>query len=145
MLQRDIRNNSAWNHRWFVVNGRGAKGGVTDPEVRTREFKYAMAAIDKAPQNQSPWNYLRGIVRKSGMSLAHLKELAERYANLEQPDTVRSSHALDVLAEVLAEEKSKEQAGKALDLLATKYDPIRKNYWEYRKGLLGLPSASAAA
>ena len=147
MLENDVRNNSAWNHRWYVVNGREEQGvpGVTDEAIREREVEFVTAAIAKAPQNPSPWNYLRGIVRKSKMSMASLKPLAVRYADLSQPEGVRSSHALDLLADVLTEEEdSKQQAREALDLLAEKYDPIRKNYWEYRKGLLGLTGASAS-
>lgn len=143
MLRQDLRNNSAWNHRWFIVNGREADGvsGVTDEKIRQREVEYAKTAIRQAPQNTSPWNYLRGIGRKSGMPLASLQEFAGEYADLDKPDAVRSSHALDLLADILAErDTGKEQAGQALDLLASRYDPIRKNYWEYRKGLLGLPS-----
>ncbi|EMC91385.1 hypothetical protein BAUCODRAFT_326503 [Baudoinia panamericana UAMH 10762] len=148
MLEEDVRNNSAWNHRWYVVNGREAEGvkGVTDPEIREREIKYAEAAIAKAPQNQSPWNYVRGIRKASGTELAALKPLAERYASVERPGTVRSSFALDLLVDILSEESGgKQQAGKALDLLATTYDPIRKNYWAYRKSQLGLGSIETAA
>lgn len=149
MLGRDVRNNSAWNHRWYIVNGREEEGvaGVTDEEIRMREMEFAKRAIAKAPQNASPWSYLRGIVRRSGMSLESLKGLAVEYADVTKPDGVRSSHALDLLADVLAEEADgKQQAREALDLLSNKYDPIRKNYWEYRKGLLGIEgSASAAA
>ncbi|USW57599.1 hypothetical protein Slin15195_G109180 [Septoria linicola] len=148
MLAKDIRNNSAWNHRWYIINGREAEGvpGITDEKIREREIKFAQEAIAKAPQNQSPWNYLRGIVRKSGMKLKSLKPFAEEYADLSKPEGVRSSHALDLLADVLAEEEDgKQKAGEALDLLAIRYDPIRKNYWEYRKSLLGLPGTSAAS
>jgi protein farnesyltransferase/geranylgeranyltransferase type-1 subunit alpha len=145
MLERDVRNNSAWNYRWFLVNGREAEGvqGVTDGEVKKREVEFATKAISKAPQNPSPWNYLRGIAKTSGGGLKELKGLATEYADISEPDGVRSSHALDLLADILADE-DKQQAGEALDLLAGTYDPIRKNYWEYRKGLLGLPSAAAA-
>lgn len=154
MMARDIRNNSAWNHRWYVVNGRENEGipGITDAAIRAREIKFAQDAIAKAPQNQSPWNYLRGIVRKSGggggdgLKLSSLKSFAEEYANLSKPEGIRSSHALDLLADVLAEEKDgQQQAKEALDLLATRYDPIRKNYWEYRKSLLELPGTSSSA
>ncbi|KAF2769328.1 protein prenylyltransferase [Teratosphaeria nubilosa] len=150
MLEKDVRNNSVWNHRWYVVNGRegeaeGGVSGVVDPKIRERETEVALKAIARAPQNQSPWNYLRGIARKSGMSLKHLKKFAELYADLERPDSVKSSFALDLLAEILAEEKEEEKAGVALDLLARKYDPVRKNYWEYRKGLLGLSAGAAVA
>jgi protein farnesyltransferase/geranylgeranyltransferase type-1 subunit alpha len=147
MLMKDIRNNSAWNHRWFIVNGREVDGvkGVTDEEIRKREVNFATEAIAKAPQNPSPWNYLRGIVRSSGQPLSILKDTVTQYADLARPDAVRSSHALDLLADILADEESSNQlASEALNLLAEKYDPIRKNYWEYRKSLLGMPKAAAA-
>jgi protein farnesyltransferase/geranylgeranyltransferase type-1 subunit alpha len=144
MLSSDVRNNSVWNHRWYVVNGREGVAGVTDQAIRKRETDFALKAIAQAPQNQSPWNYLRGIAKQSGIALSELKACAEEYASLDKPKAVRSSFALDLLAEILVEEKQKERAGKALDLLATTYDPVRKNYWEYRKGLLGLSTASTA-
>ena len=146
LLEKDVRNNSAWNHRWYVINGREAEGvpGIMDKNIRGRETQFAKDAIAKAPQNQSPWNYLRGIVRKSSVPLASLKGFVSEYASVEQPDAIRSIHALNLMADILAEEEdSKQQAAVALDMLAQKYDPIRKNYWEYRKGMLGLPSAAA--
>ena len=60
-------------------------------------------------------------------------------------DEIASSHALDMLADIYAEEASsaakeeaerevsKSQAVKALNLLAERYDPIRANYWDWRK------------
>ncbi len=154
LLQSDVRNNSAWNHRWFVVFARhtdpekhSIKHDDADSEVPLeiieREIAYAKAAISTAPQNQSPWNYLRGVLRKKGMGLVDLKGFAEQYADLEKEDEVRSSHALDFLADVYAEEEHKERSGKALELLARRYDPIRKNYWDYRRGLLGLEQVGA--
>ena len=143
MLESDVRNNSVWNYRWFLVNGRENEGvkGVTDDKVKQREIEFATKAVAKAPQNPSPWNYLRGISKASGDNLKELKSLATQYADTSKPDGVRSSHALDLLADILADE-DKQQAGQVLDLLAITYDPIRKNYWEYRKGLLGLEAAA---
>lgn len=146
MLEKDVRNNSAWNYRWFLVNGREDEGikGITDDKVKQREIEFATSAVGKAPQNPSPWNYLRGISKASGDNLKELKDLASQYADTSKPDGVRSSHALDLLADILADE-DKQAAGQVLDLLAITYDPIRRNYWEYRKGLLGLESAATAA
>jgi len=145
LIGRDVRNNSAWNHRWFVVNGREGSEGVKDKGVGTREVEFAMQAIGRAPGNQCGWNYLRGVARKGGMGLGELKVFVGQFAGLEGGE-VRSSHALDLMAEILAEEEGgREEAGRALDMLKEKYDPIRRNYWEYRKVMLGLPAAGAAA
>lgn len=148
LLREDVRNNSAWNHRWFVVfaqNVDPTKGTRKDAdavsvklEIIERELEYTKNAIRTAPQNQSPWNYLRGVVKKKGNGLVELKEFAEEFADIEKEDDVRSSHALDFLADLYAEEESKERAGRALELLVKRYDPIRKNYWNYRRSLLGL-------
>jgi protein farnesyltransferase/geranylgeranyltransferase type-1 subunit alpha len=63
---------------------------------------------------------------------------------VQRPEEVYSSHALDLLADIYAEEEdSREKAEKALDLLATKYDPIRANYWNFRKSLLDQPKIVA--
>jgi protein farnesyltransferase/geranylgeranyltransferase type-1 subunit alpha len=72
-----------------------------------------------------------------------VQDFVHEFANLDRPDDVRSSHALDCLAAIYAEEKKTEDAVKSLDLLATKYDRIRARYWEYRKGALKAEEARA--
>ncbi|KAK8197593.1 uncharacterized protein BKA78DRAFT_350040 [Phyllosticta capitalensis] len=142
LLEQDVRNNSAWNHRWFLVFG-GNTENFGQKKILDREIEYAKGAIKRAPQNQSPWNYLRGLLQHASLPKATLKDLALEYASVDETDKIRSSHALDLLSEVYAEEQSKEQANKALDLLAQKFDPIRRNYWKYRKTLLDQPQAVA--
>lgn len=69
--------------------------------------------------------------------MSEIKEFAQQFAPLDSPDNVKSSHALDILAEIYAEEDGKkEDAIKALTLLADTYDPVRANYWNYRKTLI---------
>ena len=154
LLQSDIRNNSAWNHRWFIAFARhmdplkhsiknGGADSLVGPERIEREIEYTKAAILMAPQNQSPWNYLRGVLRKQGVGLVSMKSFAEQFADVEKEDEVRSSHALDFLADAYAEEQNKTLSGKALELLARRYDPIRKNYWDYRRSQLGLGEVGA--
>ena len=144
LLGADVRNNSAWNHRWFVIFGNESAPPIID-EVWEREIEFAKGKIWEAPQNQSAWNYLRGVLRKKGRATEGLKCFATEFADLEKVDEVRSSHALDFLAEIWAKEKEKEKAERALALLAERYDPIRKNYWEYRKGLLQKEEVTAEA
>ena len=62
LLEEDIRNNSAWNQRMFVLSHTVQK--VTG-EILDRELKFAMNAITKVPGNESSWNYLAGYVLKN--------------------------------------------------------------------------------
>lgn len=67
MLEADVRNNSAYNHRWFCVWGRLLEGRIVPPELeakRQEEIDYALNKIAVAPNNASPWNYLRGYVAR---------------------------------------------------------------------------------
>ncbi|KAL8843523.1 MAG: hypothetical protein Q9170_000027 [Blastenia crenularia] len=154
LLTADVRNNSAWNHRWFVLFGQNVDpnsgkgmdevGNIVDEDLIDREVEYTEAKIRLAPQNPSPWNYLRGLLRKRG-SLLEGKGFAEEFVGDVDGEGkgCRSSHALDFLADCWAEEKQAEKAGKALELLARRFDPIRRNYWNYRRGLLGLGAVEA--
>ena len=154
LLEEDVRNNSAWNHRWYCIFLRHTDPTVNSvknrivvsqiqPDIIERELEYAKRAVLLAPQNPSPWNYLKGVLRQQGIGLTTLKSFVEQFADLEKEDEVRSSHALDLLADVYAEEMENERSGKALELLARRYDPIRKNYWNYRRSLLGLAQVEA--
>ncbi|KAF2156905.1 protein prenylyltransferase [Myriangium duriaei CBS 260.36] len=140
-IATDVRNNSAWNHRFFLVNANENSPGVRDSTIYDRELGFAKAAVRRAPQNQSPWNYLRGTVERAHGKdgIVQLKDFCGEFVNLdaaEDNNYVTSSHALQLLAEILGREKRVADARRALDLLATKYDPIRVNYWNYLKGRL---------
>ncbi|CAI5954662.1 unnamed protein product [Closterium sp. NIES-64] len=81
LLDDDVRNNSAWNHRMFVLEHLIAKqkqgaehvgGGANqekDSEIRVTpvtvedEVTFAVTAIWLAPSNESPWRYLQGLIR----------------------------------------------------------------------------------
>lgn len=140
LLQDDVRNNSAWNHRWYLVFGRPTGKPIAEKAVVQRELKFAEDAVRKAPQNESPWNYIRALYTKATgdakLDFSRLAEFAREFTGL-SGGQVKSSHALDLLAWVLGKEKGgEEEANKALDLLIDKYDPIRANYWRYRKALV---------
>ncbi|KAF4555340.1 Protein prenyltransferase alpha subunit-like protein [Elsinoe fawcettii] len=143
-IGEDVRNNSAWNHRFFIVNGSEKVQGVKDQAVLEREVAFAKEAIKKAPQNQSPWSYLRGTAEraKGKAGLLELATFCGEFVDLDQ-GTVKSSHALDLLAEIWGGQKKAAEATKAYELLRDKYDPIRRNYWEYMRGKLEGVSGAA--
>lgn len=151
LLTEDIRNNSAWNHRWYLIFGRPHGEPFANKEVVQREVTFAQNAIRQAPQNESPWNYLRALYMKASgpaaLPSSSLAKFATDFATVDGGE-VHSSHALDILAWVKGREKGgEEEAVKALDMLADKYDSIRGNYWRYRKAMVtsGQDATSAAA
>jgi Protein prenyltransferase, alpha subunit len=56
LLDDDIRNNSAWNQRYFVINN---TTGFT-PDVIERELAFTLDKIKTVTNNESAWSYLRG-------------------------------------------------------------------------------------
>lgn len=148
MVKEDVRNNSAWSHRFFVVfsdpeqSTEGVGATEFDPkvpgEIVDREVGYALEKIGWAPQNQSPWNYLRGALVKGGRKLGSVKGEVEGYVRDigGEGEDVRSTHALDLLADIYAEEGDREKADLCLRRLAEKWDPIRAGYWGWRRKML---------
>jgi protein farnesyltransferase/geranylgeranyltransferase type-1 subunit alpha len=154
MVNDDVRNNSAWSHRFFVVfsNPAHATPGVAsteaDPKVPQaiveREVEYAKSKIVLAPQNQSGWNYLRGVLVKGGRTLGTVEEFVSGFVTGlgedEEVEDVLSTHALDLLAEIYAEKGDKEKADLCLKRLGEKWDRIRLGYWEWRRKCLAVPA-----
>lgn len=56
LLKDDIRNNSAWNQRYFVLNNTTK----FENDVIQREVDFALEKISIVKGNESAWNYLRG-------------------------------------------------------------------------------------
>lgn len=139
LIQEDIRNNSAWNQRFFVVK----KMGFT-PQVIADECRYALKCINKAKRNESAWNYLKGVLRQSvdTAALSGNPEVVEFCENLYQNEC-RSPHLLTFLVDLYTEKCirggiTREERIAYIDKvysmcqdLAIKYDIIRQKYWLY--------------
>lgn len=124
-LLLDLRNNSAWTHRFFVKFG-----GKVDDKVIGSELEYTKALIRQSPQNPSSWNYLIGIYEKFDRKFGDLKDFCLEFASLDS--TVTSSFALELLARIYVEQEKYDESIKVYGALAEKYDPIRRNYWKYQ-------------
>ncbi|KAJ5096095.1 hypothetical protein NUU61_005451 [Penicillium alfredii] len=159
LLKADVRNNSAWNHRYMLRFGpRDAaepdaglanagdmttstadKGRlpVVDEELVDAELKYAQEQILRAPENRSPWWYARGVLHAAARDLEEWEGFVGMFVG--DDGAVKSSHAVEWLADVYAKSAGGERRPRAVDmftLLKEKYDPIRKNYWDYRIRML---------
>lgn len=154
LIEDDVRNNSAWSHRFFLVfsdpayaspdtNATAPDAGIP-ASIIDREIGYAQEKIALAPQNQSAWNYLRGVLAKAGRKLSTVEEFTAGFVSDlgGTKEEVRSTHALDLLAEVYAEKGQEQQADLALRRLGEKWDPIRVGYWNYRRQMVGGKAAA---
>ncbi|KDQ58400.1 hypothetical protein JAAARDRAFT_34190 [Jaapia argillacea MUCL 33604] len=154
MIEEDVRNNSVWHHRFFVVFQSGIRVGDEDREVvRRREIDFAKDKISLAPSNPSAWNYLRGVLDNNNLPYSDLSIFVRPYAQARSPDAEADEvidlenpspskgaqlpcvPAIEFLADVYESGKSRDDIEKAAQLwksLANEYDTIRKKYWEYR-------------
>ena len=158
LLKQDVRNNSAWNHRFFILFGR-QDSPPPATWVYDSQIAFAKQKISMAPQNVAAWNYLRGVVKhkkrqgesttndalnKKPVSLSELEDFAKTFAAVNGPvEDIRSSHALELLAEIWGEGGDVQHAKKALQILADDLEPIRKGYWHYQ--MQRLPAEGEAA
>lgn len=55
LISQDLRNNSAWNQRYFVINNSNPNADIV-----LKELKYTFDKIQILSKNESAWNYLRG-------------------------------------------------------------------------------------
>lgn len=61
-IKQDVRNNSAWNQRFFIVK----QNGFTDFKMIQKEFLFTLEFIKLVLDNESSWNYLRGLLKTFG-------------------------------------------------------------------------------
>lgn len=152
LLADDVRNNSAWHHRFFVTFERGRKNGKDEADTTVkRELAFAKEKIALAPNNPSAWNYFRGILDHAHVVYSTQAPFVRQYIvdtvesggndilDLENPPPSEGAElpcavAIEFMADV-HEASGKEGVSKAVELwrsLADTHDTIRKRYWEYR-------------
>ncbi|KAJ1728266.1 CAAX geranylgeranyltransferase alpha subunit [Coemansia sp. BCRC 34490] len=156
MINEDVRNNSAWNQRYFVLMGNGS--GRPDKNLDSpledslvdREIAYAIEKIKLAPNNESPWSYITGLLLRHAPArlyntlLPKLQALAAEgsgYASSITTTPMYWSALVDIYerqAKDLPDQASVllDMAKDACDLLASDHDPMRGKYWEFRKSQL---------
>jgi len=129
LLEADMRNNSAWNYRFFVLS---RWKGLTHDAI-AKEIEYAFHYIRKAPNNLSPWAYLKGLILK------------EKYATFPQVKQtclsmkdmyVSCAHVLSLLIDINEEENTSESLNTAIQYcgpLQERMDIIHAKYWKFRQ------------
>jgi len=129
LLEVDVRNNSAWNQRFFVVSN------TTDMSlsVRQREVEWALAKASLAPNNESAWSYIRGVIGSHPLTdFPKLIEALDEYCQREHPP----AQCVEFMADVAVQRgtaDARQEACALLERLATELDVVRARYWWSRK------------
>ncbi|PFH48708.1 hypothetical protein AMATHDRAFT_5561 [Amanita thiersii Skay4041] len=145
MLTRDVRNNSAWHHRFFVVWASGVREGEEDRErIVRRELIYVKQNISFAPNNFAAWNYLRGMLTHLKMPFSTVIDFVKLYTvpfdpsrtdivDLENPPPSKQAHlpcvhAIEFLADIHEREGGQSGIEQAVELWRqlVKEDTMRK-------------------
>jgi len=139
LIQLDMRNNSAWNQRWFVCH-MGKLDQKLPLLISKQECDYAMDVAREDPYNESPWRYLIGLVKEHPHPTK--TQLAQTY----------EQSAIDLKDVLIAAERDPDGCvnlnSARIDLLqimgkhndaialctgmANQYDVIRHKYWNLR-------------
>ncbi|CRK93022.1 CLUMA_CG006591, isoform A [Clunio marinus] len=139
LLSMDVRNNSAWNQRFFVLK----HIGLTD-EVVQMELHYAMNRIRLIKNNESSWNFLKGLLEFGDNSISKFPDV-ELFAEELYNTGNRSPYLLAFLVDMYIEktmhvyktnnyddpEIYARKVCELCDMLANHYDTIRYKYWKY--------------
>ncbi|XP_010912112.1 protein farnesyltransferase/geranylgeranyltransferase type-1 subunit alpha [Elaeis guineensis] len=153
LLEDDIFNNSAWNQRYFVITKSPVLGGLQ--AMRDSEVSYTVEAILANPQNESPWRYLRGLYKGDTDLLVSDNQVSDVCLKVLKTNlnyTFALSLLLDLLSygfqpsdelKTVIEALRKTEPDSSDANLATTIcslletvDPMRSNYWAWRKNNL---------
>lgn len=139
LLSRDVRNNSAWNQRFFVLKHLG----LTRETVQ-REIHYTMNRIKLIKNNESSWNFLHGLLEYGDFNITQFPDVETFTEELYNAGN-RSPYLLAFLVDLYIEktlqiyeansyddpEVYARKVSELCEMLANHYDTIRYKYWKY--------------
>ena len=106
-----------------------------------REVSFCLGALRKVKQNESAWNYLRGVLFQSPSGLSGHAGLTEFCDGLLEAGC-RAPQLLAFVVDAGSERaaagdrEALERALRLCDQLASEHDTIREQYWLYRRRAL---------
>ncbi|XP_055350485.1 protein farnesyltransferase/geranylgeranyltransferase type-1 subunit alpha-like [Paramacrobiotus metropolitanus] len=145
LIFEDPFNNSAWMHRFFVLDELPRSCGKKSMlEGNTAEIDFTLARISEQSHNESPWSFLRGLVRDQWPQFyGKICDFCEDLFN----QNMRSPFLLAFMIDMYEEDISQGHKARMPDEkqhlmnraesicvdLAEKHDVIRKAYWIWIK------------
>ncbi|CAI8504844.1 unnamed protein product [Pichia kudriavzevii] len=149
LIDEDVRNNSAWNFRHFILFGDKADA-KKNRDTLSHEIGFTISQISRAITNPSSWNYLKFLygeclqeefrdlydeIKKTVLQYT-LSASGDEERLLDQGHHRVAVPAFEVLAEMHAHEGDADAQRHVYGLLAEKLDPVRRNYWKYKSSLV---------
>ena len=144
LIQDDIRNNSAWNFRHFLLFG--------NPEIKTistdvlsSEINFTIKMIELSITNPSSWNYMKSLYDMSinvNYDVTDIEKIVYKFSadldksKLDQNVERVSIPAFELLSTIYGTQGLSDKQREIFTLLGERLDPIRKNYWAYKSTLL---------
>jgi protein farnesyltransferase/geranylgeranyltransferase type-1 subunit alpha len=154
LIEQDVRNNSAWNQRWFAVH-KGHKYPPITIEAASMEAKYVNEYAAQDPYNESPFRYLVALVKEQRKNTDEVgidvdeKRQASKYtelltaveAGMEEMKVELGKgndcpSLISAYIDVLQIKNDEDSIRKAVDMandLSMQFDIVRKKYWSMRK------------
>lgn len=137
LIAEDIRNNSAWNQRFFVLKHYGFT-----PDVVQREIQYTMNRIRVVKNNESAWNYLGGVLKYEDNGTRNCHHEVLSFCEELYTSGVRSPYLLVFLIDLYKDQCLQQSNVAESDMLSRKvfnlcndmskkYDIVRRKYWQY--------------
>eukprot|EP00296_Roombia_truncata_P001445 JP437218.1.p1 GENE.JP437218.1~~JP437218.1.p1 ORF type:complete len:200 (-),score=30.86 JP437218.1:21-572(-) len=142
LLEEDMRNNSAWNQRYFLVSKGGSHKDFT-VEERNREINFAIKFINKGPNNVSPWNYIRAFVK--GQKFSSFPQVSKLIDDLVPSHSGTCANLLAFIVDSHVDAGTPQRLTAAAEFclkLATDVDQIRSRYWKQREQALRTAAAA---
>eukprot|EP00762_Andalucia_godoyi_P000077 ANDGO_02294.mRNA.1 Protein farnesyltransferase/geranylgeranyltransferase type-1 subunit alpha len=133
-IEQDVRNNSAWNHRFWCLQ-RTHK--LTQSALLLAEITYVFTMIEKAPNNESVWNYLQGICRSGTREqYKHVLDLVSSVLATNPHCIPAISAKLQLFSDASMSDtvEIRMQCAELCDQLVT-LDGVRSRYWSHRRSL----------
>ena len=146
MLDVDPQNNSAWNHRMFVLQ----HGEILDTmELIQAEILVVQKYLGQSPYNESPWAYVWGLRKITGVTLEMLRPMLQFARELLTSLVPGCPTALGFVADYLeATTRAFHAIGESANSAATgkktievysslcEFDPVHMEYWSHRAARL---------
>lgn len=149
LLNEDIRNNSAWNQRWFVVH-RGSKSTFISLVAARKEVQFSISKALLDPYNESAWRYFVALVKEQRQAMGktssefidfliscedNLTDTKKTFEEQSKKDGMECIHLIAAYIDILdmkGDEHSISKAREFAEELGNRYDTVRRKYWMLR-------------